>query len=397
MNNRYLYTDAIHLLKQLIAIPSFSKEEDVSAALLASWLTEKNIPAHRVQNNIWAKNEHWDPALPTILLNSHHDTVRPNKAYTLDPFAPIESDGKLYGLGSNDAGGCLVALIATFRHFYDRTDLTHNLVLALTAEEEISGHNGIELLVPGLGKIEWGIVGEPTRLQLAVAEKGLLVLDCVAHGKAGHAAREEGENAIYKALKDIGWFRTYKAPKVSDLLGPVKLSVTAIDTDNKAHNVVPSHCHFVVDVRVNECYTFEELLDIILANTTSEITPRSLRMRSSGIPLTHPIVQSGIRLGRSCYGSPTTSDKALMPFPALKTGPGDSARSHTADEYIFVDEIAAGIDNYIDLLTPVIQRPTGASPSVPAPPSGTTASVPSSPQGTTAPVPSPPSGTKSHS
>jgi acetylornithine deacetylase len=356
MNNQ-LYSEALGLLKQLIAIPSFSKEEDATAALLVSWLTQKNIPAHRIQNNVWARNKHFDPSLPTILLNSHHDTVKPNKAYSLDPFAPIESDGKLYGLGSNDAGGCLVSLIATFLHFYDRSDLTHNLILAMSAEEEISGHDGIELLLPSLGTtIEWGIVGEPTRLQLAVAEKGLLVLDCVARGKAGHAAREEGENAIYKALKDIDWFHTWQAPKVSDLLGPVKMSVTVIDTDNKAHNVVPAHCHFVVDVRVNECYTFEELLEIIRANTGCEVTPRSLRMRSSGIPLTNPVVQSGVRLGHSCYGSPTTSDKALMPFPALKTGPGDSARSHTADEYIFVAEIDAGIKNYIDLLTPIIQR-----------------------------------------
>ena len=356
MNNQYLYTDATNLLRQLITIPSFSKEEDATADLLALWLTEKGIPVHRVQNNIWTKNKHFDPALPSILLNSHHDTVRPNKAYTLDPFAPIERDGKLYGLGSNDAGGCLVSLIAAFLHFYDRNDLSHNLVLALTAEEEISGTGGIELLIPTLGPIEWGIVGEPTRLQLAVAEKGLLVLDCVTHGKAGHAAREEGDNAIYKALGDIEWFRTYKAPKISDLLGPVKMSVTVVDTDNKAHNVVPAHCHFVVDVRVNECYTFEELLGIIRANTSCEITPRSLRMRSSGIPLTHPIVESGLRLGHTCYGSPTTSDKALMPFPALKTGPGDSARSHTADEFIFVAEIAAGIHNYIDLLTPIISH-----------------------------------------
>ena len=356
MNNQYLYTDATNLLKRLIAIPSFSKEEDGTAALLTNWLTEKNIPANRIENNIWAKNRHFNPALPTILLNSHHDTVKPNKAYTLDPFAPIESGGKLYGLGSNDAGGCLVSLIGTFLHFYERSDLSHNIILALSAEEEISGHNGIEMLIPQLGRIEWAIVGEPTKLQLAVAEKGLLVLDCTSHGKAGHAAREEGENAIYMAMKDIGWFSTYKFPEKSDLLGPVKMSVTVIDSHNKAHNVVPSHCHFVVDVRVNECYTFEDLLDIIRANTSCEVTPRSLRMRSSGIPMTHPVVQSGLRLGHTPYGSPTTSDKALMPFPALKTGPGDSARSHTADEFIFVDEIAAGIDNYINLLTPIIQR-----------------------------------------
>jgi acetylornithine deacetylase len=348
------YTEAVTLLKRLIAQPSFSKEEEKTADIIAGYLESKGVPAHRLQNNIWARNKHFDPAKPTILLNSHHDTVKPNKAYTLDPFDALEKDGKLYGLGSNDAGGCLVSLIAAFLHYFERKSLSHNLILAASAEEEISGHNGIELLLPMLGKIEFGIVGEPTKLDLAVAEKGLLVLDCVTHGKAGHAAREEGDNAIYKAMKDIEWFHTYRAPRVSDLLGSVKMSVTVIDTDNRAHNVVPSQCHFVVDVRVNESYTFEELLDIIGKHVQCEITPRSLRMRSSGIELDHPIVRSGLRLGRTCYGSPTTSDKALMPFPALKTGPGDSARSHTADEYIFLEEIAAGIAGYIDLLKQVI-------------------------------------------
>ncbi|HVS98766.1 MAG TPA: M20 family metallo-hydrolase [Puia sp.] len=388
---RGLHRDCLDLLKQLIAIPSFSKEEEGTARLLETWLTAKGVRTHRVQNNVWARNEHFNPALPTILLNSHHDTVRPNKAYTLDPFAALEIGEKLYGLGSNDAGGCLVSLIATFLHFYPRRDLSHNLTLALTAEEEISGHNGIEMLLPTLGPIEWGIVGEPTRLQLAVAEKGLLVLDCTAHGTAGHAAREEGDNAIYKAMKDIEWFRAYRAPKVSGLLGPVKMSVTVIDTDNRAHNVVPAHCHFVVDVRVNECYTFEELLDIIRANTTCEVTPRSLRMRSSGIPLTHPVVESGIRLGRKCYGSPTTSDKALMPFPALKTGPGDSARSHTADEFIFVAEIADGIRHYIDLLTPILTSPPAGSPAA-----GTPAPVDPPSPAPDWPHPSSPPGKTSH-
>jgi acetylornithine deacetylase len=349
-----LYTDAVALLKKLIAQPSFSKEEEKTADLIAAHLASKGVPAHRLQNNIYARNKYFDPAKPTILLNSHHDTVKPNKAYTLDPFDPLEKDGRLFGLGSNDAGGCLVSLIAAFLHFFEAKDLSHNLVLAASAEEEISGHNGIELLLPMLGRIEFGIVGEPTKLNLAVAEKGLLVLDCVNHGKAGHAAREEGDNAIYKAMKDIQWFHTYRAPKVSGLLGPVKMSVTVIDTDNHAHNVVPSQCHFVVDVRVNECYTFEELLDIIRNHVQCELTPRSLRMRSSGIALDHPIVRSGLRLGRTCYGSPTTSDKALMPFPALKTGPGDSARSHTADEFIFLQEIEDGIAGYIELLKPLL-------------------------------------------
>jgi acetylornithine deacetylase len=346
--------EAIELLKRLIATPSFSKEEDRTAAILVGYLESKGVVAGRLENNVWATNKYFDPGKPTLLLNSHHDTVKPNKAYTLDPFNPMEKEGKLFGLGSNDAGGCLVSLIATFLYFYEAQGLAYNLVLAATAEEEISGHNGIELLLPSLPAIQWGIVGEPTKLDLAVAEKGLLVLDCVSHGKAGHAAREEGENAIYKALKDIEWFHSYRAPKVSDLLGPVKMSVTVIDTDNKAHNVVPSQCHFVVDVRVNECYTFEELLGVIRGAVSCDVTPRSLRMRSSGITLDHPIVQSGVKLGRSCYGSPTTSDKALMPFPALKTGPGDSARSHTADEYIYIEEIGQGIRGYIEMLKPVI-------------------------------------------
>jgi acetylornithine deacetylase len=348
------HMEAIALLKQLIAIPSFSKEEDGTAALLEGYLRSKDISVNRLENNIWAKNRHFDAARPTILLNSHHDTVKPNKAYTLDPFSPLEKEGKLFGLGSNDAGGCLVSLIATFIHYYDQEGLSHNLVLAATAEEEISGQNGIELLLPSLGQIAFGIVGEPTKMQLAVAEKGLLVLDCLSHGKAGHAAREEGENAIYKALKDIEWFSKYRFPRVSELLGPVKMSVTVIDTDNRAHNVVPSQCHFVVDVRVNELYTFEEMLRDVREAVSCEVNPRSLRMRSSSIPMDHPIVRSGLRQGRTCYGSPTTSDKALMPFPALKTGPGDSARSHTADEYIYLEEIEKGIEGYIELLRPVL-------------------------------------------
>lgn len=349
-----LQAEAIDLLKRLIAIPSFSKEEAHTASAIEGYLRSRNVHVHRLQNNVWARNKHFDAAKPTILLNSHHDTVKPNKGYTLDPFQPLEKDGQLFGLGSNDAGGCLVSLIAAFLYYYDREGLTYNLLLAATAEEEISGHDGIELLLPSLGTIDFGVVGEPTKMQLAVAEKGLLVLDCVSQGKAGHAAREEGDNAIYKALKDIEWFRTYHASKVSDLLGPVKMSVTVIDTENRAHNVVPSQCHFVVDVRVNELYTFEELLGLIRAGVSCEVTPRSLRMRSSSIAIDHPLVQSGLRLGRSCYGSPTTSDKALMPFPALKTGPGDSARSHTADEYIYLDEIRGGIEGYIGLLAPVL-------------------------------------------
>ena len=257
-------------------------------------------------------------------------------------------------MGSNDAGGPLVSLLATFLHFYNRQHLSHNLIYAATAEEEISGKNGIEALLPSLGNIAFGIVGEPTLMQMAVAERGLMVLDATSFGRAGHAARNEGENAIYKALADIQWFQNYQLEKVSELLGPSKMSVTVIETDNKAHNVVPAQCKFVVDVRVNELYSFEEILNIIRAHIQSEVTPRSTRLRSTSISLKHPLVQAGIELGRSYYGSPTTSDKALMPFETLKIGPGDSARSHTADEFIFVQEIREGIELYIKLLEKIL-------------------------------------------
>jgi acetylornithine deacetylase len=349
-----LQADTIGLLKQLIATPSISKQEDNSSALIRIFLEKHGVETQQYLYNIWAKNKYFDVARPTILLNSHHDTVKPNKGYTLDPFSAIEKDGRLFGLGSNDAGGSLVSLIATFLYFYEKENLKYNILLAATAEEEISGHNGIEALLLHLGKIDCAVVGEPTQMQMAVAEKGLMVLDCTANGRAGHAAREEGDNAIYKAIKDIEWFNAYKFDKVSDLLGPVKMSVTVIETENKAHNVVPAQCKYVVDCRVNELYTFEEMLDIIRSNVQSEVKPRSTRLRSSAIALDHPLVKAGLKIGRSYYGSPTTSDKALMTFPALKIGPGDSARSHTADEYIYIDEIKEGIRLYIELLNQLL-------------------------------------------
>jgi acetylornithine deacetylase len=354
MHNESLFQDAITLLRELISLPSFSREEDRTADAIIRLLTSKGVSIERIGHNILAQNKHFNPSLPTLLLNSHHDTVKPNKSYTLDPFTPIERDGKLFGLGSNDAGGCLVSLIATFLYFYERSDLTHNLVLAATAEEEISGTNGIELALTKLPIIEAAIVGEPTKMDLAVAERGLLVLDCVAHGRSGHAARNEGENALYAAIQDIQWMNSYVFPRSSTLLGPVKMTVTVMETDNKAHNVVPDTCRFVADVRINEQYQFEEILEIIRAHVTCDIKPRSLRMRSSMIPLDHPLVEAGIELGRNVYGSPTTSDKALMPFPALKMGPGDSARSHTADEFIYVDELRNGISLYIELLSKLV-------------------------------------------
>ena len=350
-----LYDQALGLLKELISIPSFSKEEEGTAGALARFLALRGIEHSWVGNNIYALNAHYDPSRPTLLLNSHHDTVKPNKSYTHDPFSPIEKDGKLFGLGSNDAGGPLVSLLACFLHFQDQEDLTYNIAFAATAEEEISGPNGIEYALKYLPPINCAIVGEPTKMQMAVAERGLLVLDAVALGKAGHAARNEGENAISLAIKDIEWFNTYQFPYVSPLLGPVKMSVTSIETDNKAHNVVPAECRFIVDIRVNEHYSFEEVLDVIRSNVRCQFTPRSLRLRSTMIPEDHPLVKAGLRLGRTTYGSPTTSDKALMPFPALKMGPGDSARSHTADEFIFTEEIREGIELYIRLVEQVIR------------------------------------------
>ena len=350
-----LFSEAVILLKKLISTPSFSREEGETAAIIDQFLVQKGIQTNRFLNNIWAKNKYYDENKPTILLNSHHDTVKPNKAYTLDPFNPLEENGKIFGLGSNDAGGCLVSLIATFLHFYPQENLKYNFILATSAEEEISGSNGIEILLPLLPPIDFGIVGEPTKMNLALAEKGLMVLDCVATGIPGHAARDEGDNALYKAVKDLNWIMNYRFDKVSDLLGPMKMTATVINTENKQHNVIPPQCTFVVDVRVNELYYFEEVMDIIRANVESSVTPRSFRLRSTAIPVEHPIVQSGIQLGRTYYGSPTTSDKALMDFPALKMGPGDSARSHAADEYIFTEEIKEGIELYIQLLSTVVK------------------------------------------
>jgi acetylornithine deacetylase len=349
-----LYNNSIGLVKQLIATPSFSKEENDTAEIIVAFFEKNNIPHARVGNNIYAKNKNYDANKKSILLNSHHDTVKPNKGYTLDPFSPIEKEGKIFGLGSNDAGGCLVSLIATFLYYYEKADIAYNVVFAASAEEEISGVNGIELVLPFLGNIDCGIVGEPTKLEMAVAERGLMVIDCVANGRAGHAARKEGESALYKALDDINWIRNYNFDKVSSLLGESMLTATVIETENKQHNVVPSQCKFVIDVRVNELYTFDEILDALKNNLKSQFKPRTTRMKSTSISLEHPLVKAGIELGKGYYGSPTTSDKALMPFPTLKMGPGDSARSHTADEFIYLAEIEEGIKTYIQLLDKIL-------------------------------------------
>lgn len=348
-----LFGDSLELLQALIRIPSISKEETRTASAIELFLKDRGIKTHRKNNNIWAYNKHYDAAKPTILLNSHHDTVKPNQGYVRDPFAADIEDGKLYGLGSNDAGGSLVSLIAAFLNFYEQKNLKYNLCLAATAEEEISGKDGLELIIPELGPLDFAIVGEPTLMQLAIAERGLMVLDCVAHGKAGHAAREEGENAIYNAIKDIEWFRTYEFSKKSALFGPIKMSVTVIEAGSQ-HNVVPAECKFTVDVRVTDAYRNDEVLKIIRQNVNCDVNPRSTRLKPSSISVDHPIVKAGIALGRETYGSPTTSDQALLDIPSLKMGPGDSARSHMADEYIYTDEIKEGIALYIKLISEII-------------------------------------------
>lgn len=351
--HKKLYKNALTLLQQLIATPSFSKEEDGVASIIEGFFEQQGVHTYRKGNNIWVKNKSFDSLKPTVLLNSHHDTVRPNSGYTRDPFKPEIHESKLYGLGSNDAGGPLVSLIATFLHFYNRKDLKYNLIMAATAEEEISGSGGVESLWSSLPPIAFAIVGEPTLCQMATAEKGLMVLDCLAKGKPGHAAREEGINAIYRALPDIEWFRKFRFPKSSETLGEMKMSVTIINSGSQ-HNVVPDECRFTVDVRVTDAYTLEEALVIIRKHVSCEVTPRSLRMRSSGIATDHPLVQAAQKLKIKQFGSPTTSDQSLIPAPSVKMGPGDSARSHSADEFIYVDEIEKGIDTYIQLLNHII-------------------------------------------
>ena len=344
---------AIELLKNLIATQSFSKEEEGTSQLIEEWFTSYNIPFERSKNNIIAYNKHFDKNKPTILLNSHHDTVKPNSGYTKDPFDAHIQNGKLYGLGSNDAGGCLVSLIATFTYFYQQEKLNYNIVIVASAEEENSGQNGLNSTLSQLPEIDFAIVGEPTLMQLAIAEKGLVVFDGVIKGTPSHAAHPNDDNSIYKTIKVLEWFRGFKFEKVSKVLGEVKMTVTQINA-GKQHNVVPGKTSIVIDVRVNDRYSNQEIFDIISEKAPCEVTPRSLRLNSSSIDENHPIVQAGIKMGRTTYGSPTLSDQSVLSCQSLKLGPGDSTRSHSADEFIHVKEIEEGIDLYIKILNKII-------------------------------------------
>lgn len=348
MNFQEETNDAITLLQQLIAIPSLSREETVLANFLESFIEIKGYVVSRKDNNIWILSPGFDPSRPTVLLNSHIDTVKPVAGWTREPFKPTIENEKLFGLGSNDAGASVACLLYSFFYLTQKQQ-SYNLIFSATAEEEISGNNGIESLLQELPKIDFAIVGEPTDMNLAVAEKGLMVLDCIATGKAGHAARNEGENAIYKALEDVSWFKNYVFNKKSDLLGEVKMTVTQIEAGTQ-HNVVPDKCTFVVDVRSNEMYSNQEILDAIRKQVSCSVQARSTRLSSTATPLEHPVIKRGRELNRTLFGSPTLSDQALMPFPSLKIGPGNSARSHTADEYILLDEIRDAIEIYVQLL-----------------------------------------------
>jgi len=349
----HLYTQAFHLLQKLIATPSFSGAESETADLIESFLVGHGITPLRKYNNVWAYNKHFDVEKPTILLNSHHDTVRPNSQYTNDPFSPILDDEKLYGLGSNDAGGAIVSLISTFLYFNEQTELPFNICLAATGEEETSGEHGIRSILSDLVPISFAIVGEPTQMKIAIAERGSMVIDCLAKGRSGHAAREEGDNAIYHAIRDIEWFANFHFPIQDNLPDPVKMTVTQINAGIQ-HNIVPGECSFTVDVRFDHNYTQREILNTIINHTSSLLKVRPNVLQPSSIDLFHPIVVAGIGLGRHTYLSPTSSDQGWLDMPSIKMGPGCSSRSHTANEFIKVEEIEEGITIYIELLKALI-------------------------------------------
>lgn len=344
MDNNAMTEESLTILKHLIATPSVSRSEEAVADYLYDYLKARGACPKRHFNNVWCEQPHPTEGKPTLLLNAHIDTVKPSASWTRDAFVPTLEGDRLYGLGSNDCGGGLVSLMLTFLSLRNER-LPYHLVFLASAEEEVSGKNGIEAALPLLPRIDVALVGEPTGMRPAIAEKGLMVLDCTAHGVSGHAARSEGVNAITEALRDIEWFNTYRFEKQTDLLGPVKMSVTVIQAGTQ-HNVIPDTCKFTVDVRANECYTNEEILHIVRQHVKCDVEPRSTRLHSSRIAPTHPLVLAALAMGRTPFGSPTLSDQALMPFPSFKMGPGDSSRSHTADEYICLSEIADALNAY---------------------------------------------------
>ena len=354
MNLENLSAAAIQLLKDLIEIPSFSSEEQHTAKRIEAWFNVNEIPFNRNQNNIWAVNKYFDESKPTFLLNSHHDTVQPNKAYTKDPFKAIVENGKLYGLGSNDAGGCLVSLLATFTYFYHHKNLKYNLVVVASAEEESSGKNGLNSMLSIIPEVAVAIVGEPTLMQLAIAEKGLVVFDAKVSGTPSHAAHLNDDNAIYNTIDVLKWFQNFQFKKTSKSLGEVKMTVTQMNA-GKQHNAIPAEVELVIDVRVNDLYSNQKIAEILEKESPcTTITPRSLRLNSSCIPVEHELVKAGIALGRKTYGSPTLSDQSVLDCPSLKLGPGDSTRSHTADEFIYLQEIEQGIELYIKILEQIL-------------------------------------------
>ena len=352
--------EAISLLQRLIATPSLSGEEGGTADILAAELVERGVEVRRLHNNVWALSRGYDAKKPTLMLNSHQDTVKPSAAYTRNPFKPTMEEERIYGLGSNDAGASLVSLLTAFCKRYDTTHLPYNLLLALTAEEENMGERGMRAFLPHLReegiRVDMVLVGEPTSMQAATAERGLVVLDCTAHGKSGHAARDEGENALYKALSDIERLRNFRFERSSEQLGDIKISVTQISAGTQ-HNIVPDECRFVVDVRTTDAYTNEEVVATLQEALECDVRARSTRVRASAIPLSHPLVAAAQAIGRKVFISPTTSDRAIMQgLPALKMGVGDSSRSHTADEYVRVSEIEEGIALYDKLLDELSNR-----------------------------------------
>lgn len=335
------------LLKKLISIPAFSREEKEAADFLETYLKAEGFAPKRVLNNLWIESE-TEGDKPSILLNAHIDTVKPASGYTRDPFCAEQEGDIIYGLGSNDDGASLVSMLEAFRRLASKPQ-PYRLIYSLAAQEEVGGTEGIEAILPHIGHIDLGVIGEPTGMNMAVAEKGLMVLDCSAYGKSGHAARNEGINAIYKAFEDIDWFRNYKFEKVSEFCGEVKMSVTQINAGSQ-HNVVPDRCDFVVDIRGNGIYSNLDILDIIKEHVSCEFKPRSTRHNGAWIDTGHPIVRRGLSLGLGTFGSPTTSNQSVCPFTTIKIGPGESSRSHTADEFIKISEIEQGADIYFRLL-----------------------------------------------